>query len=65
MKYVLDSSTAFKCLVRETDTDQAIRLRDEYQAGIHIGENAMAYFVDISTVLTDTLVKFSTLNRHQ
>jgi predicted nucleic acid-binding protein len=35
MKYVLDSSVAFKWVVPEADSDKAIRLRDDYQAGIH------------------------------
>jgi predicted nucleic acid-binding protein len=32
MKYVLDSSVAFKWLVPEIDTDKAIRVRDEFCA---------------------------------
>lgn len=35
MRYVLDSSVAFKWLVPEADTDRAIRLRDAYRAGVH------------------------------
>jgi predicted nucleic acid-binding protein len=35
MKYVLDSSVAFKWEVPELDTDIALRLRDEYRAGGH------------------------------
>jgi predicted nucleic acid-binding protein len=35
MKYVLDSSVAFKWLVPEADTDKALRLLDDYQKGIH------------------------------
>jgi predicted nucleic acid-binding protein len=34
MKYVLDSSVAFKWLVPEVDTDKAVRLRDDYRAAI-------------------------------
>jgi predicted nucleic acid-binding protein len=34
MKYVLDSSVAFKWLVAEADTDKALRLRDDYAAAI-------------------------------
>ena len=35
MKYIVDSSLAFKWLVPEIDTDKAIRVRDDYRHGIH------------------------------
>jgi len=35
MKYVLDSSVAFKWEVAEADADKAIRLRDESRRGLH------------------------------
>ena len=35
MKYVLDSSVALKWVLSEADSTKAIRLRDEYAAGIH------------------------------
>lgn len=35
MKYVLDSSVAFKWLVPELNTDKALRLLDDYQKAIH------------------------------
>ena len=35
MKYVLDSSVAFKWAVREVDTDKALRLRDEARQAVH------------------------------
>src|SRR5438094_10542672 len=35
MKYVLDSSVAFKWLVPEVDTDKALRLLNDYQKAIH------------------------------
>jgi predicted nucleic acid-binding protein len=35
MKYVLDSSVAFKWVVAESDTPRAVQLRDEYRAGVH------------------------------
>jgi predicted nucleic acid-binding protein len=35
MKYVLDASVALKWLLPEADSAKAIRLRDEYQNGIH------------------------------
>jgi predicted nucleic acid-binding protein len=34
MKYVLDSSVAFKWVVPESDSPRAIRLRDEYRAAV-------------------------------
>ncbi len=35
MKYVLDSSVAFKWVVPEADTDKALRLRDDFHKGLH------------------------------
>jgi hypothetical protein len=35
MRYVLDSSVAFKWSVPETDSDKALRLRDDFRAGAH------------------------------
>jgi predicted nucleic acid-binding protein len=35
MKYVLDSSVAFKWVVPEKDSDKALRLRADFQAGAH------------------------------
>jgi predicted nucleic acid-binding protein len=35
MKYVLDSSVAFKWVVPEIDSPRAVRLRDEYRTAIH------------------------------
>jgi predicted nucleic acid-binding protein len=35
MKYVIDSSVAFKWEVPETDSDKANLLRDDYRNGIH------------------------------
>jgi predicted nucleic acid-binding protein len=35
MKYVLDSSVAFKWVVPENDSPRAVRLRDEFRAGVH------------------------------
>lgn len=34
MRYVLDSSVAFKTLVAEQDSDKAIRLLDDFRNGI-------------------------------
>jgi predicted nucleic acid-binding protein len=35
MRLVLDSSVAFKWVVPETDTDKALRLRDDARGGVH------------------------------
>jgi predicted nucleic acid-binding protein len=35
MKYVLDSSVAFKWEVAEIDSDKANRLRDDFRKGVH------------------------------
>ncbi len=35
MRYVLDSSVAFKSVVLEQDSSKAIRLLDEYRRGLH------------------------------
>ena len=35
MKYILDSSVAFKTVVIETDSDKGQRLLDDYRNGIH------------------------------
>ena len=35
MKYVLNSSVAFKWVVPEVDSDKALRLRDGFRNGLH------------------------------
>jgi predicted nucleic acid-binding protein len=35
MKYIVDSSVAFKWEVPEQDTDKALRLRDGYRSAVH------------------------------
>lgn len=35
MRYVIDSSVAFKWVVREVDSDRAERLRDDFRKGVH------------------------------
>src|SRR5947209_856521 len=35
MKYVLDGNVAFKWEVPELDTDKALRVRNDYRAGVH------------------------------
>jgi predicted nucleic acid-binding protein len=37
MKYVIDSSVAFKWVVTETDSDKAIRLREDFRNGAASG----------------------------
>jgi predicted nucleic acid-binding protein len=52
MKYVLDSSVAFKWLVVETDTDKARRLRDAYRHGIHELVSPDIFPVELGHALT-------------
>jgi hypothetical protein len=35
MKYVVDSNVALKWVLPEAESDKAIRLRDDAQAGLH------------------------------
>jgi predicted nucleic acid-binding protein len=35
MKYVLDSSVALKWLLKETDSDKALRIRDDFRRQVH------------------------------
>ena len=35
MKYVIDSSVAFKWVVAEPNADKAVRLRDDFRHGLH------------------------------
>jgi predicted nucleic acid-binding protein len=35
MKYVIDASVGFKWVVSEIDSDKAVRLRDDFNNGIH------------------------------
>src|SRR4051794_31357084 len=35
MKYVIDTSVAFKWVVTEVDSDKAIRLRDDFNNALH------------------------------
>lgn len=52
MRYVLDSSTAFKWVVTEADTDKALRLRDDYRAGVHELLAPDVFPVEIAHALT-------------
>lgn len=35
MKYVIDTSVAIKTVIKEADSDKAIRLRDDYNNAVH------------------------------
>src|SRR6185295_5116510 len=52
MKYVLDSSVAFKWVVRETDSDKADQLRADFLAGIHELHSPDVYPVEVAHALT-------------
>jgi predicted nucleic acid-binding protein len=52
MKYILDSSVAFKWEVPEPDSDKAIRLRDDYQQGVHDLLSPDFFPIEIAHALT-------------
>ena len=52
MKYVLDSSVAFKWVVRERDSDNADRLRVDLVQGIHEYHSPDVFPVEIAHSLT-------------
>jgi predicted nucleic acid-binding protein len=52
MKYVLDASVGFKCVVPEVDSDKAIRLRDSYRQGIHELLSPDFYPVEVAHSIT-------------
>jgi predicted nucleic acid-binding protein len=52
MKYVLDSSVAFKWVVREVDSDKADRLRAEYQNALHELLSPDIFPVELAHALT-------------
>ena len=52
MKYVLDSSVAFKWVVTEADTDKALRLRDAFQKGVHELIAPDVFHVEVGHALT-------------
>ena len=52
MKYVLDASVAFKCVVPEVDSDKAIRLRDDYRQGVHQLLSPDFYPVEVAHSIT-------------
>jgi predicted nucleic acid-binding protein len=52
MKYVLDSSIAFKWVVPELHSDKAIRLRDDYRKGVHELISPDIFPIEIGHALT-------------
>jgi predicted nucleic acid-binding protein len=52
MRYVLDSSVAFKIGVTEPDTDKALRLRDDTRAGLHELVAPDVFAVELAHALT-------------
>jgi predicted nucleic acid-binding protein len=54
MKYVLDSSVAFKWAVTEVDTAKALRLRAEYQHGIHDLLSPDIFPIEVGHAMTRT-----------
>ncbi len=52
MRYVLDSSVGIKCLLRESDSDKAIRVRDDYIAGVHELLAPNVYPVEVAHSIT-------------
>jgi predicted nucleic acid-binding protein len=52
MKYVLDSSVAFKWGVNEVDSAKALRLRDETRAGLHELHAPDVFLVEVAHAIT-------------
>jgi predicted nucleic acid-binding protein len=52
MKYVLDSSVAFKWVVPEVDSDKAERLRDDVRAAVHDLLAPDVFFIEVGHALT-------------
>jgi predicted nucleic acid-binding protein len=52
MKYVLDSSVAFKWEVAEADSDKAIRVRDEARSGQHVLLAPDVFPVEVAHAMT-------------
>jgi predicted nucleic acid-binding protein len=52
MKYVLDSSVAFKWEVAEAYADKAIRLRDDFRKGVHAFIAPDVFPVEVAHALT-------------
>jgi predicted nucleic acid-binding protein len=52
MKYVLDSSVAFKWVIPEIDTDKALRLRDDGRSGTHEFLAPEVFHIEVAHALT-------------
>jgi predicted nucleic acid-binding protein len=52
MKYVLDSSVGIKCLLRESESDKAIRVRDDFIGGLHLLLSPDVYPVEVAQAIT-------------
>jgi predicted nucleic acid-binding protein len=52
MRYVIDSSVAFKWVVPEVDSDKAIRLRDNVRGAVHQLLSPDIYPVEVGHALT-------------
>src|SRR4029079_5268981 len=52
MKYVIDSSVAFKWVLKEIDSDRADRLREDYQNAIHELISPDVFQVELAHALT-------------
>ena len=52
MRYVLDSSVGIKCLLREVDSDKAIRIRDDFIAGLTYLISPDVYPVEVAHSIT-------------
>ena len=52
MKYVIDSSVAFKWVLREIDSDKAESLRDDYQNSVHELISPDLFQIELAHALT-------------
>lgn len=52
MKYILDASTALKWVLNESDSDKAIKLREEYRRQVHEILAPDTFVVEVSHALT-------------
>src|SRR4051812_36044508 len=52
MRYVIDSSVAFKWVVREVDSDRADRLRDDFRKAVHEQLAPDVFPVEVGHALT-------------
>src|SRR5947209_3285814 len=52
MKYVIDSSVAFKLVIAETDSDKAVQLREDFRNGVHELISPDIFSVELAHALT-------------